>query len=157
VNCGVPHPSLHTVCSVSDAIPHADHAARYEGDTVLWDNESFTGIVPVAGRRHALVPPLRDRTAMVQAVRRSGNAPTTSLAAAEAALPKSGTRRREVYDILLTDGDLTDNEIGERLSMDLNTVRPRRGELEEMGLVMDSGVRRLTPSGNEAIVWKTTP
>ena len=34
-----------------------------------------------------------------------------------------------------------------------NTVRPRRIELQEKGLVVDSGRRRPTPSARQAIVW----
>lgn len=50
---------------------------------------------------------------------------------------------------------LTDEEIGERTGLAGNTVRPRRLELEEGGLVCDSGRTRPTQSGRRATVWVT--
>lgn len=47
----------------------------------------------------------------------------------------------------------TDEELAERLGLAGNTARPRRRELAQRNLVADSGVRRLTRSGRQAIVW----
>lgn len=63
--------------------------------------------------------------------------------------------RKAVYDNILrgvTSGR-TDAEIQFNLGMKGNTQRPRRLELVEVGLVIDSGMRRETPKGNNAIVW----
>jgi hypothetical protein len=79
----------------------------------------------------------------------------TSVAAAEIILPKTGTLRRKVYDMILIHADFgaTDYELQARLDLTGNTERPRRKELQERGLIHDSGRRRPTPSGRDSIVW----
>jgi predicted ArsR family transcriptional regulator len=46
----------------------------------------------------------------------------------------------------------TDEELVARLQISQNTVRPRRVELVQRGLVVEGG-RRKTQSGRTAIVW----
>lgn len=82
--------------------------------------------------------------------------PATSKLAAQRILPASGTQRQNVLDELLAifpDG-LTDEEIQDELVMNANAQRPRRLELVEQGWVEDSGKRRKTMSGLDAIVWR---
>lgn len=80
---------------------------------------------------------------------------TQRRAAARAAV-RSGTKRATVL-ALLGAGNFTDEEIVERLNWNPSTVRPRRLELVQMGLVIDSGARRPTiASGELAIVWTIT-
>lgn len=50
----------------------------------------------------------------------------------------------------------TDEEGQEALAMPGNTYRPRRTELQSLGLVRDSGARRETKSGRKAVVWCAT-
>lgn len=57
------------------------------------------------------------------------DARATSQRSAEAITVKSGTQRSAVLLALYDWGDLTDYEIQERLEMDQNSERPRRGEL----------------------------
>jgi hypothetical protein len=84
----------------------------------------------------------------------------TSFAAAVKALPRSGTQRRLILDALVDAAErgyagATDPELARRLALGGNSVRPRRGELVEMGLAEDSGrVRR--HEGNDHIVWAPT-
>lgn len=79
----------------------------------------------------------------------------TSLAAAALAEPHAGTQRRRVFDELRKyPAGLTDHEMQAHLAMNPSTQRPRRVELVEKGLVIDSGFRRLTPSRRHAVVWK---
>lgn len=83
----------------------------------------------------------------------------TERAAAARALPKSGTARRRVYDRLCAvypDGR-TDDELQDALAMPPNTERPRRVELVELGLVVDSGRTRPSRYGNPAVVWVAVP
>jgi hypothetical protein len=47
----------------------------------------------------------------------------------------------------------TDQEIQAELGLPSNTQIPRRWELVNLGLVVDSGERRPTPSGRRAAVW----
>lgn len=79
----------------------------------------------------------------------------TSREAAIEIYPKAGTLRASVYEALAQAGDagLTDEQIGQQIRMGGNTVRPRRVELVEKGLVRDSGRRRETGSGRKAVVW----
>lgn len=81
-------------------------------------------------------------------------APPTSPAAAVDNYPRSGTQRRRVFDEIKASGDgMTDEEVQDALGMGANTQRPRRVELVQQGLVVDSGSKRRTRSGNDAVVW----
>lgn len=51
----------------------------------------------------------------------------------------------------------TDEELQFALSLEGNTERPRRRELQLGGLITDSGQRRLTASNRNAVVWVATP
>lgn len=81
--------------------------------------------------------------------------PGTSEDAAQAIEPVSGTLRRAVYELIRDAGEhgATDEEISERLGLDSSTTRPRRWELERAAWVRDSGRRRRTRGGRDAIVW----
>jgi len=52
---------------------------------------------------------------------------------------------------------LTDHEMQAHLNMIGSTQRPRRVELCDKGLVVDSGRQRPTPSGRMAVVWVIHP
>lgn len=49
---------------------------------------------------------------------------------------------------------LTDEQMQNDIPMPPSTQRPRRCELVDHGLVIDSGTRRKTASGRSAVVWK---
>jgi transcription initiation factor IIE alpha subunit len=84
----------------------------------------------------------------------SANARFTSIAAAWSMLPKSGSQRRKVYDAILEADGLTDEEIETATGLTGNSVRPRRYELLQDGLIEASGETRKTKQGNAAIVWR---
>jgi hypothetical protein len=79
----------------------------------------------------------------------------TSHQAARAIAPHAKTLRGQVYAFLVQRGPsgATDEEIQRALGMTGNTQRPRRQELETQGLVVDSGVKRPTAAGRDAVVW----
>lgn len=79
----------------------------------------------------------------------------TSVAAAVAIAPKVPELRARVLAELLQRGrrGATDHELCAALGLIKDTVAPRRTELRDDGLVVDSGRRRRTPSGRSAIVW----
>lgn len=79
----------------------------------------------------------------------------TSVAAAQAIRPHMGRQQERVLHFLQTKGDAgaTDEEIAEALGLNPSAARPRRVELQEHGLVADSGRRRQTRSGRSAVVW----
>ncbi len=64
-----------------------------------------------------------------------------------------------ILDVLRDAGclGLTDQELQELLCMTGDSERPRRVELVEEGLVVDSGSRRRTPGGRLAVVWIAVP
>lgn len=49
---------------------------------------------------------------------------------------------------------LTDHELGEQIGRIQTSAGKRRKELQDVGLVENSGMRRLSPSGSPAIVWR---
>jgi hypothetical protein len=73
----------------------------------------------------------------------------TSRAAAQRIKPLTGALRKEVLRFIAERGDAgaTDHEIAAGLGMLSDTARARRCELRDLGLVRDSGERRLSPSG----------
>lgn len=50
----------------------------------------------------------------------------------------------------------TDQELAQILGIHENTIRPRRVELVDKGMVRDSGERRLTKARRKAIVWEAS-
>lgn len=79
----------------------------------------------------------------------------TTLSARDHIAPKRPTLRQQVLDYIanLHEFGATDEEIQRHLEMAGSTQRPRRQELQEMGLLKDSGMRRKTLAGRDAIVW----
>lgn len=77
----------------------------------------------------------------------------TSVAAATAITAATPTLREAVYKIIHDRHGLTDEEGAELLGMGLNTYRPRRIELVEIGAVIDTGQTRKTRAGRQATVW----
>jgi hypothetical protein len=84
----------------------------------------------------------------------SPSAKPTSALAALRALPKSGSKRRRVYEYLKQTGGATDEEIERALGISGNTVRPTRGSLVKDKFVYATDLERPTLAGNMAIVWK---
>jgi hypothetical protein len=82
----------------------------------------------------------------------------TQVIVAAAALPKTGTQRAKVLEAIRQAGPAgkTDQEIATLLGLAENSVWPRRLELADDGLIVDSGDRRGTSTGNPAIVWRPT-
>lgn len=81
---------------------------------------------------------------------------------AAAALMDGGersTKLGQIYTMLLgcLPGGMTDEEGQQCLSMPGNTYRPRRVELQEVGLVKDSKSTRKTRAKRDAVVWEAVP
>ena len=93
----------------------------------------------------------------VNMIGKAGRAhPDTSHQAAGRITPASGTQRQHVFIAVTAayPGGMTDEELQGELEMNPSSQRPRRGELVEQGWVEDSGQRRKTASGADAIVWR---
>ena len=84
----------------------------------------------------------------------SANYTNTSQEALATIKPKIKTKRELVF-LLLKTQSLTNYQISDKLEMPLSSVCGRVHELQELNLVKDSGLRRKTPYGKTAIVWKT--
>lgn len=85
--------------------------------------------------------------------------PDTSRDAAESIRGSAASLREQVLRFITRCGDLgaTDEEIQFALDMGGNTERPRRRELEELGLVIRAGRTRLTSAHRRADVWISAP
>jgi hypothetical protein len=83
------------------------------------------------------------------------DAPATSHAAARAIAPRAPSQRDQVLYAIRQAGarGLTDDEGESALGIRPQSYTPRRGELAREGLIVDSGRRRRTSGGREAIVW----
>ena len=84
---------------------------------------------------------------------KSHNYTDTSKSAYNKQKPKLKTKRKQVYNLIKLNA-LTNYEISDELDMPLSSVCGRCRELQELNLVVDSGLRRETPYGKTAIVWK---
>lgn len=85
----------------------------------------------------------------------------TSAAAARKVLPKTGTQRRQILDAIVDAyvrgfHGATDVELQRHLRLGANSVRPRRRELVQLGLVRESG-RERKHEGNAHTVWEPSP
>ena len=79
----------------------------------------------------------------------------TSRAAAQMALPSSGTKRRIVYDLIMANmaNGLTADEVQVATDFSPNTINPTIKGLADDGWIHDNGERRPTRTGALAIVW----
>lgn len=67
--------------------------------------------------------------------------------------PKIKTKREQVYEFIKSKSS-TNYEIADELEMPLSSVCARVRELQILKLVIDSGLKRETKYGKQAIVWK---
>lgn len=127
-------------------------------DTRAFDPASANGRLMVAVCEELLALPDPDRNEVGKFQHPDKGAPETQRRAALEVYPRTGTARRRVLDAIAYARDFgrTDEELMRQLQMMLNTVRPRRNELLGAGWVADSGKRRRTATGSEAVVWVLT-
>ena len=83
----------------------------------------------------------------------SANYTDTSQEALATIKPKIKTKREMVYDLVKLKAS-TNYEISDELEMPLSSVCGRVHELQELNLVVNSGMSRKTKYGKRAIVWK---
>lgn len=82
----------------------------------------------------------------------------TSREAAERMVPGASAQAARVFQFISKCGKegATDHEIQSALAMTGDSERPRRWSLQRAGLIRDSGQRRKSPAGRQAIVWIST-
>ena len=83
----------------------------------------------------------------------SANYTKTSKDALATIKPKIKTKREQVYEFIKSKSS-TNYEIADELEMPLSSVCARVRELQILKLVIDSGLRRETKYGKQAIVWQ---
>jgi len=83
----------------------------------------------------------------------SCNYTKTSQEALATIKPKIKTKREEVYEFIKFQAS-TNYEIADELEIPLSSACARCHELQELNLVIDSGLKRKTKYGKDAIVWK---
>lgn len=77
-----------------------------------------------------------------------------TLDAYESIQPDLGLKQKIVHDVIMVFGPVTDEEIITMTGLSPNTARPRRVELEKLGLIVPGELRR-TRSGRWATTWIT--
>lgn len=77
----------------------------------------------------------------------------TSIAAAKSVEPTVTDRRAAVLAVI-TAKPSTADEVARALGWTVLSARPRATELAKLGKIEDSGQRRKTDSGSNAIVWR---
>ena len=83
----------------------------------------------------------------------SCNYTSTSKKALASVKPKIKTKREQVFDLIKLN-PLTNYQIADELEMPLSSVCARCHELQELNLVVDSGLKKKTKYGKDAIVWE---
>lgn len=80
----------------------------------------------------------------------------TQIEAYEHIKPHVGRLQGLVLDYIQTNGGATDEEVRTALNLRYGSGCARRKELQDRGLVRNSGKTRLTTVGRNAIVWEAT-
>jgi hypothetical protein len=119
------------------------------------EQKSFRAAMDDYMARRGLIEPNLRMGRVKQAALKAQRQSKTSVAAALAAEPNKGTDGAKVLAMLRGVGShgATDEQMQRSLRMNANTQRPRRVELVEAGLVLDSQRVRKTTFGRMAVVW----
>lgn len=79
---------------------------------------------------------------------------STSAAAAGSIRQRIGPLHQKIIDYLTRNpAGACDERLGRMLNIGMNTLRPRRRELQLMGRVQVSGRTELTATGRAAVIW----
>jgi hypothetical protein len=84
----------------------------------------------------------------------SSRSKSTSRKAAKNILPRTGTIRREVFNLVQRNNGLTDYELESLLQGKHQTVSASRRSLVVDGFLSDSGKTRKNDVGNDCIIWE---
>lgn len=76
----------------------------------------------------------------------------TGKAAAEAIAPRT-PRLRAACLRVIADAPATPDEVADKLGLSILSIRPRITELQKLGAIEDTGLRRRNDSGRMAKVW----
>lgn len=86
------------------------------------------------------------------------NAKDTERMAAEFIAPKvTGLRLKALQSLAAAPSGLTGSQVADKMNAWLYSVKPRLTELQNMGLVQDSGERQPNERNRQEVVWQITP
>lgn len=166
--CEATHPETGERCSLRH-LPEAE-PSHYTRNGGSWPNEHWTPPPTRSATRSRSVRSVVrevDRSVREEARRPvdastlalSGSHPDTSFAMRERVFPKTGSQRRRAFDFISARGAVgaTDDELEVALDLLHQSASATRNSLMKDGWIIDSGQRRLTRSGHEAIVWVIAP
>jgi hypothetical protein len=110
-------------------------------------------LVRIVAKKERHMEPDEDRPGLV-----SWEHPAASHETATLVMPRTGTYRRRVLDHITSSGEYgaTDVEIQMALGISGDTERPRRVELCDLDLIVDSGRARVV-RGRKHTVWVRVP
>jgi hypothetical protein len=69
-------------------------------------------------------------------------------------IPRAGTLKKEIWDLCARHNGCTDDDLEFLTGRSHQSVSAARNDLMNDGLVVDSGMTKMTRWGNTAIVWK---
>lgn len=107
-------------------------------------------------RKEALRKHAPFRSVDTNVVSQPKNPRRTTRMAAEKVLPKTGSIRREIYELIRISSGMTDAELEAELRMKHQTISASRRSLVLDGFIIDSGRVAKNAQGNECIVWVAT-
>lgn len=137
-----------------------DRCCPYFGWEVLTDGKTcstcdFIEIVRADERAEVLARFRHGRSVNDRSVPLTSRPTDTQAGAARKAVLKVGTRRKEIYDLIVTSPDgMTDDEIEIATGYTHQSASGARNSLMRDGFIWDSGERRKNRRGNLSIVWK---
>jgi len=82
--------------------------------------------------------------------------PGTRPAPSTARLPRAGTMKRTVYDLIRRHRSCTDDDLEYLTGRSHQSVSACRNSLVAAGLVEDSGQTKVNRYGNDAVLWRAT-
>ena len=86
------------------------------------------------------------------------NAKDTERMAAEFIAPKvTGLRLKTLQSLAAAPSGLTGSQVADKMNAWIYSVKPRLTELQNMGLVQDSGERQPNERNRPEVVWQITP
>ena len=78
----------------------------------------------------------------------------TSLDAYKSIKDSLGYRQKQVFNVIMKRGDVTNLEISTQLRVPINQVTPRTNELVDFGLVIENVHRECSISGRVVTSWR---
>lgn len=163
--CTSRHPAFPDVACLASS-PHPEHYGFLPGQQPdSWPNPDY--VEPPPKTKSSGAKQTEVLGALADRIRRpvgtdvldiGHNHPDTSVKMAARKIGKTGTQRQLIYSLALGSVEgVTDDEIEQRLGFLHQSASAARNSLMNDGWLYDTGIRRRTRSGEEAIAWIAHP